>query len=204
MKESTNLDLSFMRDDELNLQIIKRRVPMKHDFLKGEEARKHINTLNQLIYFYKYFETRFEIHRGDVFLARFEFECGHELTGNHYVVAILDSSKNNPLVTVVPIKSAKGREVNPASDILLGDIEGFKNSNGSIAVINQVRTIDKSRLLDAVVLAHLNEFYKVEMLGEYTEINCQSKKHYRLTNEQFSKIHKAAQQYIFNGFIKSE
>lgn len=203
MENSADLDLSFMQDDSIDLQIIKRRVPMQHDFLKGETARKHVTAINQMIYFYKNFETRIQIKKGDVFLARFEFECGNELNGNHYVVALLDSGPLNPVVTVVPLKSAKGRELNPASDVLLGNIEGFKNSKDSIAIINQIRTIDKRRLFDANTILELNKYLSSEMIGEYSEFTCQSKKLYRLTNEQYNKIHKAAEQYVFNGYIKS-
>ena len=200
---SKEMDLSFMHDDEPSeLKVIKRRVPLRHDYLKGDEARKHIVEINQLIYFYRYFETRLAIKKGDVFLARFGFECGNELNGNHYVVALLDSSPINQVVTVVPLKSAKGKPLNPASDVMVGKIEKLNNAKDAIAVINQIRTIDKRRLFDAQTLVHLSGYMNSEMLGEYSELVVQSKRIYRLTDEQFAKIHKAAEEYVYNGYIR--
>ena len=200
---SKEMDLSFMHDDEPSeLKVIKRRVPLKHDYLKGEDARKHVVEINQLIYFYRYFETRLAIKKGDVFLARFGFECGNELNGNHYVVALLDSSPINQVVTVVPLKSAKGKVLNPASDVMVGKIEKLNNSKDAIAVINQIRTIDKRRLFDAQSIARLSNYFSSEMLGEYSELTIQTKKIYRLTDEQFYKIHKAAEEYVYNGYIR--
>ena len=203
MDENKQLDLSFMQDNGcLDLQIIKRRVPLSFNFLKGEEARNYIVSINQLIYFYRFFEKRIDIKKGDVFLARFTTECGNELSGNHYVVAILDSNPINQVVTVVPLKSAKGRPLNPASDMMLGEIKGLRNGKEAVAIINQIRTIDKRRLFDASIIANLRRYFAEESIKEYDEIPCQSKRLYRLTKEQFEKVHTAIKQYVFNGYIK--
>ena len=200
---SKEKDLSFMHDDEPSeLKVIRRRVPLKHDYLKGDGARKHVVEINQLIYFYRYFETRLAIKKGDVFLARFGFECGNELNGNHYVVALLDSNPISQVVTVVPLKSAKGKPLNPASDVMVGKIEKLNNTKNAIAVINQIRTIDKRRLFDAQTIARLGSYMNSEILGEYSEIAIQNKTIYRLTDVQFKKIHKATEEYVFNGYIR--
>ena len=200
---SKNIDVSFMHDFEpTKLNVIKRRVPLRHDYLRGKDAETHVTEINQLIYFYRFFETRLAIRKGDVFLARFGFECGSELSGNHYVVALLDSNPISQVVTVVPLKSAKGKPLNPASDILVGEIENLNNSKEAIAVINQIRTIDKRRLFDGQTISHLSQFMSDEMIGEYSEITVQTKRIYRLTDEQFKKIHKAAEEYVYNGYIK--
>ena len=200
---SKEIDVSFMHDFEpTNLKIIKRRVPLRHDYLRGQDAETYVSEINQLIYFYRYFETRFEIKKGDVFLARFGIGCGNELSGNHYVVALLDSNPISQVVTVVPLKSAKGRPLNPASDVMVGTIKDLNNSKEAIAVINQIRTIDKRRLFDSKTLSHLRDYMSSEMLGEYSEITIQAKNIYRLTDEQFKKIHKAAEEYVYNGYIR--
>ena len=202
---SKEMDLSFMHDDELSeLKVIKRRVPLRHDYLKGEDARKHVVEINQLIYFYRFFETRLAIKKGDVFLARFGFECGNELNGNHYVVALLDSNPINQVVTVVPLKSAKGKALNPASDVMVGKIEKLNNTKDAIAVINQIRTIDKRRLFDAQTIARLSSYMSSEMLGEYSELTIQTKHIYRLTDEQFEKIKRAILDYLTTGFIRHD
>lgn len=196
-------DLSFMKDDNpMKLEVIKRRVPLRHDFLKGLEAKEYVVSINQMIYFYKHFETRIAIKKGDVFLARFGFECGNELNGNHYVVALLDSNPICQVVTVIPLKSAKGRPLNPASDIMIGEIEKMPSGKQSIAVINQVRTIDKRRLFDQSTIARLYSLLSNEVIGEYSETTVQLKRLYRLTDEQYQKIHKATEEYVYNGYIK--
>ena len=197
--------LSFTsEEDAFKMQVLRKRIPTRCEFLKGIEARKHVVSINQLIYFYRYFETRLEIKRGDVFLARFAFECGNELNGDHLVAALLDSSPLSQVVTIIPLKSAKGRPLNPASDILLGKIEGIENGKETIAVINQIRTIDKRRLFDAEIIAHLERYFNDEMLGEYAVITCQYKKLYRLSETQYKKMHKAAMEYVYNGYIKHD
>ena len=203
MKRSEEEILTLVgEEDSFKMQIVKKRVPLKVGFLKGEEARRYVVSTNELIYFYKNFETRIAIKRGDVFVARFVFECGNELHGDHFVAALLDSSPLNPVVTVVPLKSAKGRPLNPASDILLGNIEGIENGKESVAIINQIRTIDKRRLFDTEVLKHLERYLSNEMLGEHSLITCQFKKIYRLSDGQYRKMHKAVEEYICNGYIK--
>ena len=197
--------LSFTDEDKtFNLQIVKKRVPMHARFLTGDEARNYINLINQLTYFYRFFETRIAIRKGDVFVARFSFECGNELSGDHFVAALLDSSPLNPVVTVIPLKSLKGKPLNPASDILLGTIAGIKNGKESVAIINQIRTIDKRRLFNAEIVKHLDKYLSNEMISEYQEITVQYKRIYRLSNEQYEKIHKAIGEYVFNGFIKHD
>ena len=172
-----DIDVSFMHDLEpTKLNVIKRRVPLRHDYLRGKDAETHVTEINQLIYFYRYFETRLAIKKGDVFLARFGVECGNELSGNHYVVALLDSNPISQVVTVVPLKSAKGRPLNPASDIKVGEIKNLNNSKEAIAVINQIRTIDKRRLFDAQTISHLSKVVSDEMIGEYSELTIQLKR----------------------------
>ena len=205
MKDTKDDVLTFAsEEDAFKMQILKRRIPTRCSFLKGIEARNYVVSINQLIFFYRFFETRLDIKRGDVFIARFPFECGNELNGDHFVAALLDSNPLSQVVTVIPLKSAKGKALNPASDVFLGRIEGTENGKEAIAVINQIRTIDKRRLFDAEIIAHIERYLNDEMLGEYAVVTCQYKKLYRLTDEQYHKMHKAAREYVFNGYIRHD
>lgn len=65
----------------------------------------------------------------------------------HYGVAIHDSSFYNPIITVIPIKTSRGK-LNPNSDVYLGKIEGIQSLKNSIAVINQIHSIDKIRIFN--------------------------------------------------------
>lgn len=202
MSEKKKQSLTEDDFEPKKLVVIKRREPMKNDFLKGETAVEYVTEANQLIYFYKHFETRFEILAGEVFLARLGIGVGNELSGNHYVMAYFNSSRREQLVTVVPLKSAKGKPLNPASDILVGEIEKLHNSKEAIAIINQKRTIDKRRLFDPQTIARLSKIANAELIGESSEITVQTKRVYRLTSEQYEKVYKAVREFERNGFIK--
>ena len=185
------------------LKITKRRIPLLRDYLKSDNARKYVTAINRMIYFYRFFETRYEIKRGDVFIVNFEFECGNELNGAHFVVALLDSSPLSQLVTIVPLHSAKmDKELNPASEVYIGEIPGVTNAKKAVAIINQIRTIDKRRMFDKVAIEHFNQYSQSEHYVNYELITAQHKFIYRLTEEQFGKIHAAVLQYVFNGYIK--
>ena len=144
------------------LKILKRRVPMRIGFVKGDDARKYINAVNGLIFFYRNFETRIPLRHGDVLLATFNSEFGNELCGSHYCVVLLDSSAINQVVTVIPLKSNKGRQLNPASDIFIGDIVGLDNGKEAIAVVNQIRTVDKRRILLFIWV----DFFNLNIIGQ--------------------------------------
>ena len=186
-----------------NLKIALRRIPMMQDFFQGKKARDYISTINRMVYFYRYFETRIEINRGDVFNASFEYTCGNELHGPHYVVALFRSSPISQIVTIVPLHSAKeGKELNPASEIMLGEIPGVHNGKKAVAIINQIRTIDKRRLFDRAAIDHFNSMVQAQKIKDYHEINAQVKYIHRLTDEQYEKLHEAVKQFILFNYIK--
>ena len=51
--------------DKKEMMVIKRRSPLNHPYLKGDLAKKHTGILNQQIFLYKYFETRFQVKQGE-------------------------------------------------------------------------------------------------------------------------------------------
>ena len=202
MEKVTKIDLGFMREDTKELKIVKRRTPLRHAFFDDEEAEDYISSLNSFNYFAKNFETRFEIKKGEVFLAKLGYGAGCEIAGNHYVVAILNSKPINQSVTVIPLKSKKDKKpLNPASDILIGTIEGL-NSNETIAVINQVRTIDKARLLNSETLMNARRYIADSMIAENKEITVNHNTVFRLNDEQLKRVSKAIQQFVYNGYIR--
>ena len=198
--------LSVKKDEDntFKLKIIKKRIPSKAIYLKDDMGKNYLNLINQLSFFYKFFETRIAIRKGDVFVVRFSFGCGNELSGDHFVAALLDSSPLNPMVTVVPLKSSKGRPLNPASDIFVGKIDGIENGKDSIAVINQLRTIDKRRMFNAEIVKHLESYLYDKTIPEYQEIEAQDKHIYRLTAYQYQKVHDAVCEYVYNGYIRHD
>ena len=193
-------------DEYAPLRVIKRRLPILRDFINSkDEIARHIAVLNSYIYFYINYETRLDIHKGDVFIANFEYECGNELSGRHLVVALLDSSPINPLVTVIPLKSDKGRPLNPASDIYIGDINGINNGKKTIAIINQIRTIDKRRLFDYQICNNLDRIAKENKISSpYSEFTSARKLIFRLNVYQYRLLHQAVKEYVDNGFISHD
>ena len=189
--------------EQIELSVIKRRIPINRDYLRGEHAKKHVNAINRMIFLYKFFDTRIEIKRGDVFLAYFEYQCGCEIEGPHFVVALQGSSLLNQVVTVVPLSSwKKDRELNPASEIYIGKIPGVANGKETIAIINQIKTIDKRRMFDKASVEHFNNYANTRPIGNYGEIRIQNKLIFRLTDEQYRRIQKAVIEYATNGYIK--
>ena len=202
-----NKDLLALVEDKIvkkkGLSIVKRRIPLKHNFLKSLEAKMHVKRFNGLVFFYRYFETRFDLNRGDVFTVYFDRGCGNELEGPHFAVALLKSEPNNQMVTIVPLHSEKeDRELNPASEILIGEIPGVTNSKRAVAMINQIRTIDKRRLFDKGTIEHFDRYLHGEFAENYVVIPVQNKYIYRLTSEQMNRIHIAVIQYVSKGYIK--
>ena len=198
--DETNISLYEKRE----FKVRRRRVPLYQQYYKGLEARKITSLINQQIFFYKHFETFFTVRAGDVFLARFPNGCGAEIRGDHFVVAILDSGPLNPLMTVIPLKSEKGKVLNPASDIRIGVIEGINNNRRSIAIINQIRTIDKRRLVTEDSINALHCLCRKNLVAEYEEVNAQLTAVYRLTPEQLKLVRKTAIGYIISNYVSHD
>ena len=190
--------------EKKELMMKKRRIPLAQPYFKGESAKHRNGLTNTHIFAYKYFEPVFAVKAGDVYLARFPIEYGSEIHGDHFVAVLLDSPAVCPLVTVVPLKSEKAKEINPASDIRLGVIEGINNGHKTIAVINQTRAIDKRRLLSEEAISGLHSLVKKNLLKDYEEVCAEVINCYRLTNEQYNLLRKKAIGYFKNNYISHD
>ena len=91
------------------------------------------------------FILKYNLKRGEIYEFDWGLNVNAEFSNRHYGVVMVDSDENNPLVTVCPLKSNHSG-INPKSDVDLGVIPELRTGNSSIAVVNQVRTIDKLRL----------------------------------------------------------
>lgn len=203
-KEDTGKEKQKPTKEKKELMMKKRRIPLAQPYFKGESAKHRNGLTNTHIFAYKYFEPVFAVKAGDVYLARFPIEYGSELHGDHFVAVLLDSPVACPLVTVVPLKSEKAKEINPASDIRLGVIEGINNGHKTIAVINQTRAIDKRRLLSEEAISALHSLVKKNLLKDYEEVCAEVINCYRLTNEQYNLLRKKAIGYFKNNYISHD
>ena len=203
-KEDKDKEKQKPTKEKKELMMKKRRIPLAQPYFKGESAKHRNGLTNTHIFAYKYFEPVFAVKAGDVYLARFPIEYGSELHGDHFVAVLLDSPVACPLVTVVPLKSEKAKEINPASDIRLGVIEGINNGRKTIAVINQTRAIDKRRLLSEEAISALHSLVKKNLLKDYEEVCAEVINKYRLTDEQYNLLRKKAIGYFKNNYISHD
>lgn len=87
----------------------------------------------------------FRVNRGDVYEFDWGVNVNAEFSYRHYGVVLKDSYENNPLVMVCPLKSCRIGEGYPG-DVNLGVIPELVTERESIAVIDQIRSLDKLRL----------------------------------------------------------
>lgn len=94
--------------------------------------------------------------RGDILHVNFGFNVHNELGGTHYAVVVEnDNPSSNGTVTVVPLKSADSEkealsELHDKTEVYLGKgivIMGQGKDKYTIAKVNQIRAIDKMRIL---------------------------------------------------------
>ena len=182
---------------------VKRPQPLFTSYLENQNRSNYVSDINRAICFYNHFTTKVELQRSEVFKIRFDQGFGSELRGHHFVVAMQTSRENNQTVTIVPLTSLKkARQYNSKSTIYIGEIPEIPNEKESVALINQLRTIDKMRLFgDKALNVFINDVCEnLDTLQGEFEI--QSKEIYRLTKEQFDKILHAVNNYLFVGSVE--
>jgi len=101
--------------------------------------------------------SREKFKRGDVCLVNLDPVIGSEIAKVRPAVIISNDINNEVAntVTVIPITSKKRAQIYPFEVMLPKGIANLKND--SIAKANQIRTVDKRRILR--VLGHLPNFY---------------------------------------------
>lgn len=116
--------------------------------IKQEGMRAQLEWIKrQLEYasFSEKYSLRYSLKKGEIYEIDWGINVNAEFSHRHFGVVLADSDEYNPLVTVCPLKS-NHKGTNKKSDIDLGIIEMLGTGNTTIAVVNQIRTIDKLRL----------------------------------------------------------
>lgn len=90
-------------------------------------------------------DAQFELKKGEVYEFDWGVNVNSEFSNRHYGVVLADSSKNNPLVIVCPLKTNR-YGANPHSDINIGYVRDIVSDKETLAVVNQIRALDKMRL----------------------------------------------------------
>ena len=97
-------------------------------------------------------EVRYNLKKGEIYEIDWGVNVNAEFSNRHYGVVLENSAEFNPLVLVCPIKT-NHNGANRRSDVDLGEIDGISiNGARSIAVINQIRSIDKMRIYTKSVI----------------------------------------------------
>ena len=182
---------------------VKREKPLVSSYLDNKNKNPYVSDLNRANFFYANFVTKVEIERATVFKIRFQQGFGSELRGHHFVVAMQTSKESNQLVTIIPLSSVKEtKQYNKKSTIFIGEVSGIPNTKQSVALVNQIRTIDKIRLFGDRALATFVDMVCDEIDKYKGEFEIQEKEIYRLTKEQFEKILDAIDNYLLIGSVK--
>ena len=133
------------------------------------------------------------VRAGEIYEVDFGVNVNAEFSYRHYALVLADSLESNPLVLVCPLKSnTKGPH--PFSDINLGYIEALDSDHESLAVINQIRTIDKLRIFKKPVI---NKGYRYGIKDDLINKN----EIYRLESDKLEQVKNAIDNYIRHGRI---
>lgn len=137
------------------------------------------------------YQLRYDLRRGEIYEIDWGINVNAEFSNRHFGVVLVDSDEYNPLVTVCPLKSNHSG-INPKSDVDLGYIPELGTRNTTIAVVNQVRTIDKLRIYMKRVIGR----DLTSSLSENNDIRNQDV--LRLKEDKFELIIKGYKNYISN------
>ena len=149
------------------------------------------------------YELRYDLKRGEVYEIDFGVNVNSEFSNRHYAVVLVDSPVLNPLVLVCPLKS-NHNGANQRSDVNIGYVNCLGGDKETLAVINQIRTVDKFRILrrnqigvkrlDMPILERLEEDYEVS--SEPTTK--------RLSDAQLNEINLAYMDFIVNNGVRDK
>ena len=182
---------------------VKREKPIFNSYLDNENKNEYVSGINRSIFYYNNFTTKIDIKRCEVFKIRFDQGFGSELNGYHFVVAMQSSREINQTVTIIPLSSFKeAKQYNPKSTINIGTVEGIPGDKGTVALINQIRTIDKVRLIGEKALEYFVEQHCEQIDRVNGEFYIQNKEVYRLSEEQYKMILHAINNYLFVGSVE--
>lgn len=146
---------------------------------------------------YKYFEfadtntLAYDIKRGEIYEIDWGMNINAEFSGRHFGVVLADSAPNNPLVLICPLKSNHKLKVNPKSDFYLGQVPGLPTESKAVAVLNQIRSIDKIRIYTQLAIGPKKINYRFEeKSGDEPQV-------YRLDDRKLNQLCVCAARILF-------
>lgn len=146
---------------------------------------------------YRYFDfadnnaLAYDLKKGEIYEIDWGMNINAEFSGRHYGVVLCDSGKENPLVLVCPLKSNHKKKINPKSDVYIGSIDGLPKASETIAVINQIKAIDKMRIYTTLAIGPKRVNYRLEQ-NDNRELQI-----FRLDNDKVQRIVSSAAKMLF-------
>jgi len=138
-----------------NVDFDDRTVPSK--MIGRKEQLDWIKRQLEYSTFSEKYKLRYDLKRGEILEFDWGININAEFSNRHYGVVLADSGEYNPLVIVCPLKSNKNGG-HPRSDVDLGIIPCLKTTHSTLAVINQIRSVDKLRIYTKCAIGHESEF----------------------------------------------
>lgn len=125
-----------------------------NNFIRLKNMRMQLEWVKRQLE-YATFATKYRLKlnmkRGEIYEFDWGVNVNAEFSNRHYGVVLKDSDEHNPLVIVCPLKSDK-YGAHPKSDIELGYIPQLRTNHQTLAVINQIRSLDKMRLYATMII----------------------------------------------------
>lgn len=97
------------------------------------------------------YKTRISVKKGEIYEIDWGVNVNAEFSNRHYGVVLRDSNEYDPLVLVCPLKTNRFGG-HPASDIDLGYVEDLQSDHKTLAVVNQIRSVDKMRIFSTTMI----------------------------------------------------
>ena len=166
----------------------------KKTYIRQTAMRNQLEWIKrQLEYadFSEQFSLRYNLKRGEIYEFDWGVNVNAEFSDRHFGVVLVDSDESNPLVTVCPLKS-NHKGINPKSDVDLGYIPELGTANRTIAVVNQVRTIDKLRMY---MIRAIGSRHGEQLADSYDDTN---RTIIRLTNDKLDSVLIGYKNYLAN------
>ena len=147
---------------EINEKYVLNRADdeVRHEAKRLNTLKEQLEWIKRQIEYATFTDThrlKKELHKGEIYEIDFGINVNAEFSNRHYGVVLRDSNPYDPLVLVCPIKTNK-HGAHPASDIDLGYIKSLNSQHKSVAVINQIKTLDKVRIFSKSAISDSDLF----------------------------------------------
>ena len=156
--------------------------------LRNNGIREQLDWIRRQLEYFSFAEKyllRYDLKQGEIYEFDWGLNVNAEFSNRHYGVVMVDSDVFNPLVTICPLKTNHG-SMSPKSDVDLGIIECLNTAKSTLAVVNQVRTIDKLRLYTKRIIGIKNDcLADSDSEEEYTIMRLESTKFQLIRNAYF-------------------